>query len=66
MKVIFIPDHPYISNIIRPNELIETRTTGDDYIESALGINHKKPDSISDCPLEKVSIVVLHENYFPI
>ena len=53
MKVIFIPDHPYISNIIRPNELIEARTTGDDYIESALGINHKNPTQFQIVPWKK-------------
>lgn len=50
MKVIFIPDHPYISNIIRPSELIEARTTGDDYIESALGVNHKNPTQFQIVP----------------
>ena len=53
MKVIFIPDHPYISNIIRPNELIESRTTGDDYIESALGVNPKNPTQFQIVPWKK-------------
>lgn len=53
MKVIFIPDHPYISNIIRPSELIEARTTEDDYIESALGVNHKNPTQFQIVPWKK-------------
>lgn len=32
MKVIFIPDNPYISKLISPSKLIEARTTEDDYI----------------------------------
>lgn len=59
MKVIFIPDHPYISNIIRPNELIEAHTTGDDYIESALGINHKNPTQFQIVPYEPLSVPIL-------
>lgn len=53
MKVIFIPDNPYISKLVRPSELIEARTTDDDYIESALGINHKNPEQFELVPWER-------------
>ena len=40
MKVIFIPDNPYISKLVHPSKLIKARTTREDYIESALGVNY--------------------------
>ena len=53
MKVIFIPDNPYISKLVRPSELIETRTTDEDYIESALGVNHKNPTQFELVPWKR-------------
>lgn len=36
MKVIFIPDNPYLAKTIKPTDLIKARTTERDYIESTL------------------------------
>lgn len=36
MKVIFIPDNPYLAKTILPTDLIKARTTERDYIESTL------------------------------
>ena len=40
MKVIFIPDNPYLARTVRPSELIKARTTERDYIESTLLTHH--------------------------
>lgn len=40
MKVIFIPDNPYLARTVPPTELIKSRTTEHDYIESYLLTNH--------------------------
>lgn len=53
MKVIFIPDNPYISKLIRPSELIEARTTDEDYIESALGVNYQNPEQFELVPWKR-------------
>ena len=53
MKVIFIPDNPYISKLIRPSKLIEARTTHEDYIESALGGNHKNLEQFELVPWKR-------------
>ena len=43
MKVIFIPDNPYLAKTIRPTDLIKARTTEHDYIESVLLTHHGDP-----------------------
>ena len=43
MKVIFIPDNPYITKAVQPTELIKARTTERDYIESVLLTHHDDP-----------------------
>ena len=43
MKVIFIPDNPYLAKTIRPTDLIKARTTEHDYIESVLLTYHDDP-----------------------
>lgn len=43
MKVIFIPDNPYLTKVVRPSELIKARTTERDYIESVLLTQHDDP-----------------------
>ena len=53
MKVIFIPDNPYISKLVRPSKLIKARTTREDYIESALGVNYQNPEQFELVPRKR-------------
>lgn len=51
MKVIFIPDHPYLAKVVRPTELIKARTTEQDYIESTLLIYPDDPSKFKLHPV---------------